>query len=105
MILAVAKHSTQTGGWLFKQEPGCYSYADLVRDGNTTWDGVTNARAGQNLRKVQVGARVLFYHPGKEKAVVGEMRVPAAAAAAPNSDAPKAVVVGVEPHRRWHSVT
>src|SRR5262245_40267555 len=67
--------ATRSGYWLFKQEPTCYSYADLERDGQTTWDGVTNAVALNNLRKVQVGDRVLFYHTGKEKAIVGEMVV------------------------------
>ena len=70
----MAKASTE-GGWLFKQEPTCYSYADLERDGTTTWDGVNNNLARQNLRNVKKGDRVLYYHTGKEKAVVGEMVV------------------------------
>jgi len=31
--------------WLFKQEPTCYAFADLERDGTTSWDGVKNALA------------------------------------------------------------
>lgn len=61
--------------WLFKEEPGHYSFADLVRDGRAVWDGVTNALARKYLREVRPGDRVFFYHTGKEKAVVGEMRV------------------------------
>jgi predicted RNA-binding protein with PUA-like domain len=61
--------------WLFKQEPSCYSYDDLERDGQTAWDGVTNALALIHLRKVQAGDQVWFYHTGKEKAIVAEMRV------------------------------
>jgi len=60
--------------WLFKQEPDCYSFADLVRDGTTTWDGVANAVAQKHLRAVKAGDRVFFYHTGKEKAVVGVMQ-------------------------------
>jgi predicted RNA-binding protein with PUA-like domain len=90
-----------TGGWLFKEEPDHYSYADLERDGGTRWDGITNALARQNLRKVKPGDRVLYYHTGKEKAVVGEMRVVAGPDADPESDDAKAVVVHVEPVRRW----
>ena len=41
--------------WLFKQEPDDYSYPDLERDGQTTWDGVTNALALKHLRAVAVG--------------------------------------------------
>ncbi len=64
--------------WLFKEEPGCYSYADLERDGSTTWEGVKNALALKNLRQIKPGDQVLLYHTGKEKAVVGEMRAVAA---------------------------
>ncbi|MFO0926617.1 MAG: EVE domain-containing protein [Gemmataceae bacterium] len=81
--------------WLFKEEPEHYSYADLARDGTTVWDGVTNALARQHLRRVQVGDRVFFYHTGKEKAVVGEMRVVGGPRSDPNDTDPKAVVVEV----------
>jgi predicted RNA-binding protein with PUA-like domain len=61
--------------WLFKEEPDHYSFADLRRDGKTLWDGVSNNLALKYLRQVKPGDRVLYYHTGKEKAVVGEMRV------------------------------
>src|SRR5262245_50879659 len=82
--------------WLFKQEPAAYSFADLQRDGRTVWDGVGNALALKNLRQVQAGDLAFFYHTGKEKAVVGEMRV----TAGPREGAgPGSVVVEVEPLR------
>ena len=59
--------------WLFKEEPGCYSFADLERDGATTWSGVTNALAQIHLRAIKKGDRILYYHTGDEKAVVGVM--------------------------------
>jgi predicted RNA-binding protein with PUA-like domain len=61
--------------WLFKQEPSCYGLADLERDGETIWDGVTNALAQKHLRGVKPGDKVLFYHTGDEKAVVGVMSI------------------------------
>ena len=61
--------------WLFKEEPGTYSFADLERDGATTWTGVANALAQKHLRSVKKGDRVFFYHTGDEKAVVGVMEV------------------------------
>src|SRR5207249_7495453 len=73
--VAMMASDEKTGYWLFKQEPECYSYADLERDGRTVWDGVTNSLAQKNLRQVRVGDRILFYHTGKQKAVVGEMGV------------------------------
>jgi predicted RNA-binding protein with PUA-like domain len=85
--------------WLFKQEPTCYSFADLQRDGRTVWDGVVNALARKHLRQVKRGDRVLFYHTGKEKAVVGVMRAVGDARPAPTKDDPAAVVVEVEPVR------
>jgi len=87
--------------WLFKEEPEAYCYADLERDGRTTWAGVRNAQARQNLRKVQVGDRVFFYHTGKEKAIVGEMRTLSAPEPDPASDDPKAVVVRVRSVRAY----
>jgi predicted RNA-binding protein with PUA-like domain len=84
--------------WLFKEEPEHYSFADLVRDGRTVWDGVTNALARKNLREVRKGDPVFFYHTGKEKAIVGEMRIVAGPRPDPASD-DKSVVVDVEPVR------
>lgn len=64
--------------WLFKEEPSCYSFDDLERDGRTTWEGVKNPTARIHLRNVKKGDRVFLYHTGNEKAIVGEMRVTAA---------------------------
>lgn len=92
------------GYWLFKEEPEHYGFADLVRDGETEWDGVTNNLARANLRSVRRGDRIWFYHTGKEKAVVGEMRAMADAVTGGRGDA-KAVSVRVKPVRRLkHSV-
>ena len=82
--------------WLFKEEPGQYAFGDLQRDGKTLWDGVTNNLARQNLRRVRRGDRVFLYHTGKEKAVVGEMRVLSDPGPDPADTDPKAVVVEVE---------
>jgi predicted RNA-binding protein with PUA-like domain len=84
--------------WLFKEEPTHYSFGDLARDGRTVWDGVDNALARQHLRKVRKGDRVWFYHTGKEKAIVGEMKVTGDPRPDPNGDE-KSVVVEVEPVR------
>jgi predicted RNA-binding protein with PUA-like domain len=63
--------------WLVKEEPTHYAFADLVRDGGTIWEGVKNPQAARNLGDMRPGDRVLYYHTGKEKAVVGEARVAA----------------------------
>jgi predicted RNA-binding protein with PUA-like domain len=84
--------------WLFKEEPEHYSFADLQREGRTVWDGVTNALARKHLRQVRPGDRVFYYHTGKEKAIVGEMRAVSAPRLDPAGD-DKSVVVEVEPVR------
>ena len=61
--------------WLVKQEPSSYSWSDLVGDGETSWTGVRNFSARNNLRKMRANDEVLFYHSGEEKAVVGIARV------------------------------
>ena len=61
--------------WLVKQEPSSYSWSDLVAEGETSWTGVRNFAARNNLRKMGKGDAVLFYHSGEEKAVVGIAKV------------------------------
>ena len=61
--------------WLMKSEPGTYSWADLVRDGATEWDGVRNPAARLHLRAMKIGDEAFFYHSGDERAVVGLMRI------------------------------
>jgi predicted RNA-binding protein with PUA-like domain len=80
--------------WLFKEEPEEFSFTDLQRDGEATWDGVANALALKHLRAVQPGDEVFFYHTGKEKSVVGVMRVAAVA------EVEGSPVVTVKPVRR-----
>ena len=61
--------------FLIKSEPETYSFAQLMKDGKTMWEGVRNFAARKNLRAMQKGDLVLFYHSGEEKAVVGIARV------------------------------
>ena len=61
--------------WLVKQEPSAYSWSDFVKDGRTSWTGVRNYTARNNLRKMGKGDEVFFYHSVEDKAVVGIARV------------------------------
>jgi len=97
----MAKTSTKRGLWLFKEEPNHYSYMDLEKDGATVWSGVKNALARQHLRKIKAGDRVLYYHTGTERAIVGEARVMTDATNDLDSGDPKAVVVKIAPVLRW----
>jgi len=71
--------------WLVKQEPSSYSWSDFVADGETSWTGVRNFAARNNLRKMQKGDEVFFYHSGDEKAVVGIAKVTRTAYADPTA--------------------
>ena len=74
--------------WLIKTEPSDYSLADLLAEGKTPWSGVKNALAQKHLRAMKAGDRVLLYHTGGEKALVGQAKVNKAAA----GDAPEPLV-------------
>jgi predicted RNA-binding protein with PUA-like domain len=83
--------------WLMKSEPESYSWADLVRDGGTEWDGVRNNAARLHLKGMKPGDEAFFYHSMSDKAVVGIMRV--TRGAEPDPKAPDWVRVRVEPVR------
>ncbi|HEX9166170.1 MAG TPA: EVE domain-containing protein [Gemmatimonadales bacterium] len=85
--------------WLLKTEPSTYSWADLVRAGRATWDGVRNPAALGHLRGMQPGDEAFIYHTGGEKAVVGVARVVTAAYPDPKAGDPRLVVVDLEPVR------
>ena len=57
--------------YLLKSEPDQYSFADLQRDRETVWDGVTNPVAVKNLREMKPHEKLIFYHTGSERQVVG----------------------------------
>jgi predicted RNA-binding protein with PUA-like domain len=61
--------------WLVKSEPEAYSWAQLVKDGKTSWTGVRNFAARLNLRAMKKGDLVCFYHSVSEKQIVGLARV------------------------------
>ena len=61
--------------WLVKQEPAAYSWDDFAAEGKTSWTGVRNFTARNNLRAMRVGDEVLFYHSVTDKAVVGVAKV------------------------------
>jgi len=57
--------------YLLKTEASVYSFADLEREKNTIWDGVTNPVAVKHLREMKAGERLVIYHTGDEKSAVG----------------------------------
>jgi predicted RNA-binding protein with PUA-like domain len=72
--------------WLLKTEPSTYSFADLVREQRTRWDGITNPVALKHLREAKVGDRALVYHTGDEKSAVGVAEIVKAAYPDPKNE-------------------
>ena len=61
--------------WLFKSEPGAWSWDDHVKAKVAEWDGVRNHQANANMRAMKLGDRAFFYHSVKEKQIVGIVEV------------------------------
>lgn len=96
-MLPSVTHATSTvGHWLVKQEPESYSWEDFVKDRRTSWDGVRNYQARNNLRAMRGGDPVLFYSSGESKSVIGTARVSKAAYPDPTADGPAWVSVELE---------
>ena len=71
--------------YLLKTEPSEYSFDDLQSDGSTFWDGVSNPVALKNLRAMKSGDRLVIYHTGDEKRVVGTASVVSVDASDPSN--------------------
>ena len=61
--------------YLLKTEPSEYSFADLARDKETVWDGVSNPVALKNLRGMAPGDKLVVYETGNMKSAVGTASV------------------------------
>lgn len=61
--------------YLLKTEPTEYSFADLQKDKETVWDGVSNPVAVRNLREMKPGVKLIIYETGDRKSTVGTASV------------------------------
>ena len=83
--------------WLVKSEPFKYSWDQFVKDKKTSWDGVRNYAARNNMRAMTVGDQVLFYHSNEGLAIVGIAEVVKEAYQDPTTDDTNWVVVEISP--------
>ena len=83
--------------WLIKSEPAAYSWDDLVREGETLWDGIRNHRAANNLRAMKKGDRAFFYHSVTGKEIVGIAEISETGLADPKDE--KWAAVRIKPVR------
>ncbi|MWV29329.1 EVE domain-containing protein [Aurantiacibacter rhizosphaerae] len=82
-----------------KSEPFKYSWDQLVEDGETTWDGVRNHRAANNMKAMKVGDPVFFYHSNKGLEIVGIAKVSEAGLIDPTDPEGKWPTVKIKPVR------
>ena len=61
--------------WLFKSEPGAWSWDDQVKAGTAEWDGVRNYQADNNMKAMKAGDRGFFYHSVDAREIVGVVEI------------------------------
>lgn len=83
--------------WLVKSEPFKYSWEQFQKDGKTFWDGVRNYAARNNLKAMEKGDKVFFYHSNEGLEIVGIAEVVKTAYQDPTTDDANWVVVDLKP--------
>ncbi len=86
--------------WLIKSEPFKYPWEQLVKDKKATWDGVRNYRARNNMRDMQKGDKLLFYHSNEGLEIVGIAEVSKEHFQDPTTDETAWVAVEVKPFKK-----
>ena len=86
--------------WLVKSEPSAYSWDQFVKDKQTFWNGVRNYAARNNLKAMQKGDEVLYYHSNEGLEIVGIAKVIKEAYQDPTTDEVAWVVVDLKPVRK-----
>ena len=84
--------------WLLKSEPDVWSIAKQKKAGpkGTTWDGVRNYQAANNLKKMKKGDLCFFYHSNIGKEIVGIVKVIKTAFIDPTDNEKKFVAIKVK---------
>jgi predicted RNA-binding protein with PUA-like domain len=86
--------------WLMKSEPDVYGWDNLIAEGEGTWDGVRNYTARLNLRAMQVGDEVFFYHSNIGVEIVGIAKVSKAGFPDPTDDTGRWTAVKLKPVKK-----
>jgi predicted RNA-binding protein with PUA-like domain len=86
--------------WLVKSEPHKYAWETFEKDGRTFWDGVRNYQARNNLKAMQTGDLVMYYHSNEGKEIVGIAKVIKEAYQDPTTEETDWVAVDLAPVQR-----
>ena len=86
--------------WLIKSEPFKYSWDQFVKEGQTFWDGVRNYQARNNLKAMQKGDLLFWYHSNEGMEIVGIAKIVKEYYQDPTTEDPNWVVVDVMPVKK-----
>ncbi len=89
--------------WLVKSEPSVYGWDQFVKDKKTSWDGIRNYAARNNLRDMEPGDEVLFYHSNEGMEIVGIAKVVKKAYQDSTTDDPNWLAVDIKPLKKLKS--
>lgn len=89
--------------WLVKSEPSVYGWDQFVKDKKTSWDGIRNYAARNNLRDMQAGDEVLFYHSNEGVEIVGTAKVVKKAYQDSTTEDPNWLAVDLKPLKKLKS--
>ncbi|MFZ1799605.1 MAG: EVE domain-containing protein [Chitinophagaceae bacterium] len=86
--------------WLVKSEPGVYSWDQLQKDKETTWDGVRNYAARLNLMEMKKGDQAFFYHSNEGMEIVGIAKISKPFFPDPTTEDERWVSVSIKPFKK-----
>ena len=89
--------------WLVKSEPSVYGWEQFAKDKKTSWDGIRNYAARNNLRDMQTGDEVFFYHSNEGMEIVGIAKVVKKAYQDSTTDNPNWLAVDLKPLKKLKS--
>jgi predicted RNA-binding protein with PUA-like domain len=87
--------------WLIKSEPTVYPFNQLLVEKQTAWTGIRNYTARNNLKAMQLGDALLFYHSNVGKEIVGLAKVVKTFYQDPTSQEAAWVCVDVAPVKKF----
>ncbi len=82
--------------WLIKSDPETYGWNNLKLDTKTTWDGIRNYQARNNVREMKIADILFFYHSNSDKSIFGTAKVIKEHFQDPTTDNTNWLSVGIE---------
>ena len=88
--------------WLIKTEPeNDWSWNDQLKKNIEGWDGVRNFAARKNLQSMKINDQAFFYHSGKDKCIMGIVKIIKEAYPDPSDKSGKFVMIDVKTYKSF----